>query len=381
MIFVSGITLSFFLSLLLFTKRQKDYSDRLLAAWFFFAALHQLIFYCDYQGLNEQYPFLAGVVIPFPFVHGPFLFLYVSARVSTVTPLQRKLNLLHFLPFVCCFIYMIPFFLLPASQRLYIMKQEGVGYETFIQIKFIAIIISGLSYVALSLRLLYQYQRDIVNRFSNLTKVDLQWLMYLVVGLAVIWMVVIFFSDLYTLTASVIFMSVAGFFGLRHAGVLSGKEPGVSATLAEWKEEQPQPSASETDLKKTVRYEKSGLTEEKKAKMAAELEALMKEKKPYLNPDLTLDLLAAQLSMNPNHLSQFINEELKVTFYDYMNTLRVREFEQLAASPDSRKFTLLALAYHSGFNSKSTFNRYFKKITGKSPSEYLRDLSESASGH
>jgi AraC-like DNA-binding protein len=380
MIFVSGITLSFFLSLLLFTKRQKDYSDRLLAAWFFFAALHQLLFYLDYQGLNDQYPFLAGVVIPFPFVHGPFLFLYVSARVGQVTPRQKKLNLLHFLPFVSCIVYMIPFFLLPASQRLYIMKHQGVGYEIFSLVKFIAIIISGLSYVALSLRLLYRYQRDIVNRYSNLTKVDLQWLMYLVVGLALIWMVVIFFSDLYTLMASVVFMSVAGFFGLRHAGVLSGKEQGVAAAVAEWKEEQSPPSVPEADGKKVSRYEKSGLTDEKKAKMAAELDEVMKEKKPYLNPDLTLDLLAAELSLNPNHLSQLINEELKVTFYDYVNTLRVREFERLAASPDSRKFTLLALAYHSGFNSKSTFNRYFKKVTGKSPSEYLRDLPESASG-
>jgi AraC-like DNA-binding protein len=379
MIFVSGITLSFFLSLLLFTKRQKDYSDRLLAAWFFFAALHQLLFYLDYQGLNDQYPFLAGVVIPFPFVHGPFLFLYVSARVGQVTPRQKKLNLLHFLPFVSCIVYMIPFFLLPASQRLYIMKHQGVGYEVFSLVKFIAIIISGLSYVAFSLRLLYRYQRDIINRYSNLTKVDLQWLMYLVVGLAVIWMVVIFFSDLYTLMASVVFMSVAGFFGLRHAGVLSGKEQGVPAAVAEWKEEQPPPSVPEADGKKVSRYEKSGLTDEKKAKMAAELDEVMKEKKPYLNPDLTLDLLAAELNLNPNHLSQLINEELKVTFYDYVNTLRVREFERLAASPDSRKFTLLALAYHSGFNSKSTFNRYFKKVTGKSPSEYLRDLSENSS--
>jgi AraC-like DNA-binding protein len=61
-----------------------------------------------------------------------------------------------------------------------------------------------------------------------------------------------------------------------------------------------------------------------------------------------------------------------VNFYDYINTLRIEEFKRLISIPDNQKFTFMALAYDCGFNSKSAFNRFFKKSTGLSPSAYIR---------
>jgi AraC-like DNA-binding protein len=83
------------------------------------------------------------------------------------------------------------------------------------------------------------------------------------------------------------------------------------------------------------------------------------------------------LNTQPNYLSQILNELEGKNFYDYINTLRTEEFKRLIAIPDNRKYTLLALAQQCGFNSKSSFNRYFRKVTGQSPSEFMMAASDS----
>jgi AraC-like DNA-binding protein len=78
--------------------------------------------------------------------------------------------------------------------------------------------------------------------------------------------------------------------------------------------------------------------------------------------------------VHPNILSQVINTFERKSFYDYINGQRIEEFKKVIATPDSRQFTLLALAFECGFNSKTAFNRNFRKSTGLSPSEYLRQV-------
>jgi AraC-like DNA-binding protein len=69
-----------------------------------------------------------------------------------------------------------------------------------------------------------------------------------------------------------------------------------------------------------------------------------------------------------------INTRLNKNFYDYINAQRVEAFIRLVAEPQYRRYTLLALAFQCGFNSKSSFNRNFKKVMGDSPSEYLERI-------
>ncbi|MFC2443179.1 MAG: helix-turn-helix domain-containing protein, partial [Capnocytophaga ochracea] len=73
----------------------------------------------------------------------------------------------------------------------------------------------------------------------------------------------------------------------------------------------------------------------------------------------------------PNHLSQIINQYEEKNFYDFVNSYRVEEFITLAKKDIDKNFNLLGLAYEAGFNSKSSFNQVFKKITGKTPSEFV----------
>ena len=118
------------------------------------------------------------------------------------------------------------------------------------------------------------------------------------------------------------------------------------------------------------KYPKSGLTEEASEKLHQSLIKLMAEQAPFRKPDLSINDLASQLGVHPNYLSQIINQKEKKNFYDFVNTYRIEEFKRLIAMPRFQAYTLLSLAYDCGFSSKSSFNRYFKKATGQTPSEY-----------
>jgi AraC-like DNA-binding protein len=76
--------------------------------------------------------------------------------------------------------------------------------------------------------------------------------------------------------------------------------------------------------------------------------------------------------MSPNHLSQVINQLEGKNFFDFVNAYRVEEVKRKMADDRSKKLTLLAIALESGFNSKTSFNMVFKKMTGQTPSQYYK---------
>ena len=96
----------------------------------------------------------------------------------------------------------------------------------------------------------------------------------------------------------------------------------------------------------------------------------MRKEKPYLDPELTLRDLARILGMNTTHLSQTINKGFGKNFNDFINEYRIEMVKKKLLSGERSNATLLELAFESGFNSKATFNRSFKKFTGKSPREF-----------
>ncbi len=99
----------------------------------------------------------------------------------------------------------------------------------------------------------------------------------------------------------------------------------------------------------------------------------MREEAPYLNPDLSLRSLAALVDMNPNQLSWLLNESLGKNFNEFINHYRVETFKSLAKDPANANITVIGLAYESGFNSKTVFNTYFKRESGFTPKEFLKD--------
>lgn len=96
------------------------------------------------------------------------------------------------------------------------------------------------------------------------------------------------------------------------------------------------------------------------------------ENKPYLNPELSLRDLANQIDIHPNHLSWILNKSIGQNFNQFINQYRVEAFKNLARDQENKNFTIEGLAYESGFNSKTVFNTYFKRETGLTPRQFLK---------
>lgn len=108
---------------------------------------------------------------------------------------------------------------------------------------------------------------------------------------------------------------------------------------------------------------------------ASSLKQLMLDSKPYLNQSLKLYDLAKLTDTLPHVLSDQINQEMKMNFYEFVNQYRVEEFKERVVSSEYSHLTFLAIALDVGFNSKASFNRIFKKQTGMTPSQYKASLS------
>lgn len=121
-------------------------------------------------------------------------------------------------------------------------------------------------------------------------------------------------------------------------------------------------------------YKKSLFTEQSLTQYKTRLNALMDDDKLYLDPELSLRALADYINLPPNHLSQLLNVGFGQNFADYINTYRLEYFKLKLVSSSAHQLTLLALAYDSGFNSKTVFNTFFKKKLGITPKAYWNQL-------
>jgi adenylate cyclase len=122
----------------------------------------------------------------------------------------------------------------------------------------------------------------------------------------------------------------------------------------------------------TVAKKKAPLDEGVVTSSKTRLLELIETEEPYLNPDLSLRSLANQVAINPNQLSWLLNEHVGKNFNEFINHYRIEAFKKLASDPVNSNLTVMALAYDSGFNSKTVFNTYFKKETGITPKEFLK---------
>lgn len=126
-------------------------------------------------------------------------------------------------------------------------------------------------------------------------------------------------------------------------------------------------------LPENARMELHDNLENYEEQMKRKLRKVMGEERAYLNPDLNLQELSELLKIKPVELSSFINSSLEKNFNDFVNEYRVEEIKRLIADPTKDdQVTIIELAYQAGFNSKASFNRVFKELTGMTPSEYKK---------
>ena len=215
-------------------------------------------------------------------------------------------------------------------------------------------------YAVLSLKLLSVYRRQIKNNYSTIHRIDLSWLRFVLYGF-IVWrslgvlqtvlylilridcLIIIYIASL---VVFLVFMSIMVFRGLRQPEIFLGHE--------------------------NHKNEKLVLPKDLIKQYVQKLNACMKSEKPYINSELTLDALSEMTSIPPRHLSKVLNEELNQNFFDFINRYRVDEAKQLLKTSRYQNYTILAVAFEAGFNSKSTFNLIFKKYTQKTPSQYRK---------
>lgn len=366
MIFIAGISIALFISALLLVKKDKSKSDVYLLLWMLLNVAHLSFYYLNYSGTLYDYPHLLGIQLPFPLLQGVLLYFYV-ASVTNQEPKQKWMTFAHFLPPLLAYCYMISFFIRPAAEKIEIFKlQGGEEYAGFMMVLQICVFLSGIIYVVWCSYLLYKHKKNIRSQFSDIEEISLSWLQFLVYGLGVVWcLVIITQQDHIIYQAVAVFVILVGFFGVQQKNIFKN-EPIQNHSITTTDK---QPTITESPKEK---YQSSGLSNQHAESHFKRLNDLMEEEDLYKNSTLSLSELAKEMDLHPNYLSQIINDKGGQSFYDYVNTFRVNEFKNLIAQSKNEQFTLMALAYECGFNSKSSFNRYFKKITGVTPSQFAK---------
>lgn len=318
------------------------------------------------------YPHLLKIQDPFYLLGAPLLFLYVRTLIKGTAGSGKK-DLLHFVPFVLCLLYLLPFYCQTAEAKLFSVGSYYDYWARWSQIRSTTLIVQFITYLSLIARMLAAYSRKLKRQSSPAEKSVLFQIRFLLATLTAIWVLgalkfvltQIFPAyntetvDLLIPASLSVFVYAMAYIGLRRPEALTGAED-------------PPPTPR--------RYEKSTLTVERSETYLQKLLDLMNTEKPYLNGELTLQKLAKTLAISPHHLSQMINEQLKQNFFDFINLYRIEAAKRMLADPGKKHYSILAVSEEVGFNSKSAFNTAFKKHANMTPSEFRKSIAANGSG-
>ena len=135
-------------------------------------------------------------------------------------------------------------------------------------------------------------------------------------------------------------------------------------------------TATDIDEVGSGKYIKSGLKAEDAKSYVDNLIKYMDETKAWKDSELSIAKLASQTSISKHQLSEVLNEYLGKNFYVFVNEYRVEYAKELLTNKKYNNWSIIAIAYECGFNSKTAFNNFFKKHTQQTPSEFKKAFSE-----
>jgi AraC-like DNA-binding protein len=325
-------------------------------------------------GAYSSTPYLAGWGSCLPLLFGPLIYFYTQSVLYKDFLFTVK-SWSHFVPFIICFCITEFYFLFQsrsAAEKLlsntlqhHLPKSVSV-VSTFIFIQF-------LLYIIISLKKISLYKKASGQYFSNDQQRDVS-ILYSTILFFLLIVIITILNGLLSQT------SLANYFLVGFNIVVFALLVYVMTVLLKALNKPTVFIISEKDLlaNQPAAFFKPALSDaEKKEKeeLAQTVLTYMQKNKPWLEPELTLEQLASQLSLKPRLLSQVINEVLQKNFYDFINHYRIEEAERLLTNPKDKKITILEVLYKVGFNSKSSFNSLFKKYTGLTPSEFRKKQS------
>lgn len=364
-----------FFALQLLPKKGKQLHDRILIFWLIYLGLATTVYaFSEHDFFVKNQLLFNGLIASF-MLNGPFMYLYISALVIK----NNGFNLVkysHFIPFFLFIAYLFLSSFYPNYART--IRLDHVSHEGEPPILFVVFLlltaISGPLYILLSYQLFRKLDINIFTNLSYSKEIDLEWLRILVYSFGVIWTALIiittihhvfnlfsmfFCTDGLFLSLS-IFLILIGYFGLRQKNIFMN-HPDLNPEIVS---------------KAKSKYAGSSLKEGERLQYLNNLKDYMNLQKPYLDETVSLTKLANALNIPVHHLSQIINEEFGLNFFDFINHYRVEEVKAKMLDPKFANFSLLGIAFECGFNSKSSFNRVFKKITGLTPSKFKDQITK-----
>lgn len=292
-------------------------------------------------------------------LYGGLFYMYV--RSLTTHKKVRWQDLIHFFPILLVLYQFGPFYVLPSATKLDII-QRGVHLEHihYFDWSHPILVLCMAGYAGASyLKFVRQYHQD----------PDLRIWLKLICGAFLIFslshVVYAILAELYVIPNEydyfitffmILFICLVTYFAFMYSHIFNGVP--IEKVLP------------------FVKYEKTGLSDDFSLELKLKLLRIMQEKKPYLDPDIRLDTLAELLDISRHHASQVINEHFSLHFYDFINTYRIREAEQLLSDTRS-SFSITDIAYQTGFNNRISFYKAFKKNLGMTPSEYRDQIMAS----
>jgi AraC-like DNA-binding protein len=292
---------------------------------------------------------LAFLIRQTSFLIGPLIYFYVNSFLKKQSSLDYR-NLFHFIPFAAVIIYLL--FYYSKTNRFIIWDTNIDLYDTILILahNFAYIILSVLSMKAMNLSFRDFYKSIRISSPNS-------WLQVLILGFVAIWVVnlnsfavfmIVRKPEWCAYTASIYALTAFLFLNLLMFFLLSNPDMYYVST----------------------KYKNTKLKEEEKKDYLQRLSSFMETNKPFFNPEISLESLAIEISMNPRILSQIINETFNKTFKGYILEFRIKESMQILADSRYNHLTILEILYKVGFNTKSTFNNQFKIYTNLTPQEY-----------
>lgn len=363
-----GISQTLFLGILIATKKPRMLANQILGAWLLIICVEMVIALIDLT-LVDLYP-----IKILPFIYGPLLLLYARLMTSE-HPTVHSGYLWHFSPF---FVFLL-------LHLIFIDEPVMTGTEGFLVIdRFVSIrilyavtfFVSITGYSIATFVVINKHQRRLKELVSYSSgRITLQWLLGLSITFYVGYVVMFIFGGIDIMVGFMPFDPYEiSFIGLTILtflfGVFGFNQSSIFEEVVKYKEPE-----DEQDVIGSDKYQRSGLKSADVDRYIKKIRDYMESDKPYLDRELSIYDLSENLDIPRHFLSEVINEHMGKNFYNLVNDYRVEEVKRRLTDPRYKHLTILAIAYDSGFNAKSSFNTIFKEKTGMTPSEYLKKIS------